>query len=815
MPWRARSFWIAAAAVAYAAFAALRASGGRGPAWFALTGLPLLLALAFRLTAPLVDRGRAGQAGHAGGAEDRIDPSARSAARAAVTGAALLLATRTGPASSSLLALGNLGAAIASIAALWSLSRMAGLGGLLQPPPTARRLDAAAFASLFWTIAVALPAADAVIPERAIGLDPSAIAYATTTAALGALAIIVVALVRVRIDRRLELGVADRTEAALLFTLTALSIGVLAALAGVARPESLLPLTSTIASLCVAISVVSGNPAALSRALRVTLALAALATPVALLAVYIVHDSPLRLDAAERTLVGLPRTPLGAAVFVACAACAIAGLFAPRLSRRFAPEGARWLRGLDAAARAALHPDPDTAMEAALLALRDLWDGRGPARPLPRPGLADRPPSPVGPALYRLAPPERVTVDLAGYAHRERTEIPQRLVTLADDEPEGVLRIEVLEAAQVRRAEVRPLLAWLEERGIGTVAAVRDAIGPAGALALPRAGRRAPMTLEEVEGLRMLADRLGAVLSAAGMLARSREREMDMQRKLTHAETESDRLARELAHGEARRRGIAERLARPARVGAYSPAARAAVEHIERLSVGGRPVTLLSGPGIDAVAWASLAHLASPRSGGPFTLVDGTGGAEHTLARWRDPDTSPVETARGGTLVVLDAHVLPADVQDEIGASLPDDVGLVVSVPQTPDVLVAAGQMGERLADRLGDRAVALPTLADRGEDLRALSLEQLARLGTRLRGRPLGLDLHALSLILEYPWPGNDAELAAVLLRAVLVTEGDVVGVRELTAIGFQAATTAPLTFDTSDLAPPAPRRRRSSKRA
>ncbi|HSN96799.1 MAG TPA: hypothetical protein VLS89_00830, partial [Candidatus Nanopelagicales bacterium] len=77
MPWRARSFWIAAAVVAYAAFAALRASGGRGPAWLALGGLPALLAVGWRLLAQPA-RG-----------EDRIEPDARSAARAALTGAAL------------------------------------------------------------------------------------------------------------------------------------------------------------------------------------------------------------------------------------------------------------------------------------------------------------------------------------------------------------------------------------------------------------------------------------------------------------------------------------------------------------------------------------------------------------------------------------------------------------------------------------------------------------------------------------------------------------------------------------------------------
>jgi DNA-binding NtrC family response regulator len=125
-------------------------------------------------------------------------------------------------------------------------------------------------------------------------------------------------------------------------------------------------------------------------------------------------------------------------------------------------------------------------------------------------------------------------------------------------------------------------------------------------------------------------------------------------------------------------------------------------------------------------------------------------------------------------------------VQGYLAAALPDDVGLIVTVPATVDALVASGRMSERLADRLGDRAVALPPLAARAEDLRALSLEHLGRIGVRLGTRPLGLAPKALAALLEHGWPANDAELYATLLRAALVAEGEVIGVKELAKIGF-----------------------------
>ncbi|WP_437784963.1 hypothetical protein [Sorangium sp. So ce1097] len=810
---RRRSFWIAAAAVAYTAFAALRASGGHGPAWLALLGLPALLALGFRW----VERPPRG--------EDRIEPAARSAAAVCLTGAAMLAAARSGPTGLALIALGNLGAAMASMAALVGLARIAGLGGLLEPPPSTRRLDAAAFASLFWTVAVALPAVSAVAPARAEGLDPLLVHYATSAASLGSLTVTLVALARLRIARRLELGVADRVEAALLLSATALAVGVAAAFVGVASPEAILPVTSAIAAVCVAFCTVAADAAQVSRALRLTLALAALATPPALLAVYAVHEAP-RGDLGLR---GAPQSSIGVAVFAACAICALAGLAAPALARRFAPEGARWLGAFDAATRAAMTPEPEAALETALSALREASDA----------AMTGQTP----PALYLLSPPERVTVDRAGYAHTEPSQVPARLIELAQVEPERVLRVEAAEAVEVRRPEVRPLLAWLAERDVGVVALVNDAEGPIGALAIPRGRRTSPMTLEEVNGLRALADRLGAVIAVSAMLSGSRGREVAARREAEERAREVARLERAVAQSAGRFRAIAALLARPARAAAYSPAARAALEQLERLGEAGGPVTLLTAPGIDAVAWGAVVHLSSARAAGPLAIVDGAApapeafahafaqargaaperdgaapaagddGTPRALALWRDPDSSPIEAARGGTLLILDAQALSAEVQSYLGAALPDDVGLVVAVPQTVDALVATGQMSERLADRLGDRAVALPSLASRAEDLRALALDHLARIGVRLRGRPFGLDLRALQAVLDHPWPGNDAEMGAVLLRAALVAEGDVIGDKELSAIGFASQAAPSERPEGLWSEPRRARRRRASK--
>src|SRR5262249_31055531 len=258
-------------------------------------------------------------------------------------GAAIVLAALTGSQSPGFVALGNLGAAIASMAALVALARLASLGGLIEPPASARRLDAAAFASMLWTVAVMLPAARALAPERAASLEPALLDWATVAASLGSLGLYLATAWRVRATRRLELGVAERASAALWLSATALAVGLLAAAAGVSSPERVLPFTAVVAALAISAGAVLPEATAIPRALRITVALAALAAPVALGAVYVTQAAPRRA---------------GAAVFAACALSAVAGLVAPLLARFFGA-GARWSEALRLATAAAMSPDPD------------------------------------------------------------------------------------------------------------------------------------------------------------------------------------------------------------------------------------------------------------------------------------------------------------------------------------------------------------------------------------------------------------------------------------------------------------------------
>jgi DNA-binding NtrC family response regulator len=179
--------------------------------------------------------------------------------------------------------------------------------------------------------------------------------------------------------------------------------------------------------------------------------------------------------------------------------------------------------------------------------------------------------------------------------------------------------------------------------------------------------------------------------------------------------------------------------------------------------------------------------------------------------------------ADGGTLGVIDLVALPREVQELVADALVASAApaAVSSVPamgligalRTPvRDLLAQGKLERRLAEMLGSGSVSLPALADRAEDLRAIVLDMLARIGIRLRGEPLGIDPPGLGLVMEHVWPGNEIELESTLLLAARLTRGKLVGADHLLQAGLklpglEPADTTPLPSFTA--AHRAPRRR------
>jgi two-component system NtrC family response regulator len=130
---------------------------------------------------------------------------------------------------------------------------------------------------------------------------------------------------------------------------------------------------------------------------------------------------------------------------------------------------------------------------------------------------------------------------------------------------------------------------------------------------------------------------------------------------------------------------------------------------------------------------------------------------------------------------------------------------LIASVHASLEPLSDLGKLSPALA-RLLEAEFALPSLAERAEDLRALVLDGLSRSSLRLGREPLGIEPTALRVLVEHSWPGNELELDSVLLRAVRVARGPAVSAEDLAASGFEART--PPRPEPTPLAPSTRRR-------
>jgi DNA-binding NtrC family response regulator len=745
-----RSYVLAIFTVAYVAIAAMAQQGSRPVAVGVLLAAPFLLGWAWRRTR------------HAEGLSAHIHPSALGALRFCVWGAVLWLAARTGPAGRPAFDLAaNVGLMIAVVAAQVALARVPGSDGLVQPPRSARALDAAGFCALVWGVACALPAARTFWPQPSASFDPLATDYATSAASIASLLVLLGAALRMRLTRRLELGVLDRAAGAVALCATAFSVALPAALVNLAAPDRALPLGALAASLACAWAATTPEATAVATSLRGAL-------------VVMVFGAPLALGAAA-----LAQHVAGYAGVITLAgslATLLVGIAARAAARPLTLEQTRWLEALQAAARAAREADPDVAITATLSALQGV-ESTIRARP----------------ELWRSEPPEVLSVDVAGYLHTARAEVPSGIFELARSEPERMLRRDVLAALEVRRPDARPLLGWMDARDALYVTLVTDEQQALGLLSFPKGSRKSPVTLEEAIAARQLCDRLSAVLSLSSSIARSRQREATARERADELVVETAKLEAIIELQSRPRDYALDMLAAEAQVACYSARARAAIDALGRHAGAGHDVLLELPVGIDALGYAALVHTAGARRSGPFVVVDGTAASAHDPASYAALD-SPLARARGGTLLVSNAAALPIVAQDALAVALaerppaeaPGAFGLIASTPRPLAELIEGHYLSRALARFLAPHAVSIPPLVERPEDLRGLIMDRLCKTGVRFDGQTLGIEPRALSLLVDYAWPGNLRELADVVERAAHAARGERVRAADLEAVRF-----------------------------
>jgi two-component system response regulator HydG len=166
------------------------------------------------------------------------------------------------------------------------------------------------------------------------------------------------------------------------------------------------------------------------------------------------------------------------------------------------------------------------------------------------------------------------------------------------------------------------------------------------------------------------------------------------------------------------------------------------------------------------------------------------------------------EHADGGTLFLDEAGELPMALQakllraveygevQRVGSLQPRQVDVAVIAATNRDLRAdaAAGRFRSDLFYRLGVIEIFLSPLRERREDIPYLTATFIRACAARLNKTVTGITPSAERFLQQAYWPGNVRELRNVIERACILSDGQLLGEREL-----QIATSAPAALDPS----------------
>jgi two-component system NtrC family response regulator len=235
---------------------------------------------------------------------------------------------------------------------------------------------------------------------------------------------------------------------------------------------------------------------------------------------------------------------------------------------------------------------------------------------------------------------------------------------------------------------------------------------------------------------------------------------------------------------------------------------------IERVANTNVSVMLLGASGTGKELLARGLHDASDRAGGTFVAINCAAIPENLLeselfGHEKGAFTGAVKTtegkielADGGTLFLDEVGDIPLPLQvkllrflqerviERVGSrkSIPVDTRIVCATHQDLEAMIADGRFREDLFYRLAEIVVKIPSLAERPGDAALLAKAFLARFAKEMNPAVKGFAPDALVAIDSWGWPGNVRELENRVKRAVIMTEGKLIGAADLDLVAPEA---------------------------
>lgn len=245
------------------------------------------------------------------------------------------------------------------------------------------------------------------------------------------------------------------------------------------------------------------------------------------------------------------------------------------------------------------------------------------------------------------------------------------------------------------------------------------------------------------------------------------------------------------------------------------PPMKALYETVRKVAPTDATVLVLGESGTGKEAIAHVLHDLSPRSAGPFVVIDcaaipetlleselfGYEKGAFTGATSQKP--GKLEMAQGGTVFLDEIGELSLNLQVKLLRALeqrvihrvggldpvPIDVRLVAATNRNLEEMVRQGKFRQDLYFRLNVVSVVLPPLRERGEDVILLA-EHFLREAAAAAGRSIkGFSEEARAALKAHRWEGNVRELKHRVEQAVILTNNFYISIEDLNLTGAGGA--------------------------
>ena len=244
-----------------------------------------------------------------------------------------------------------------------------------------------------------------------------------------------------------------------------------------------------------------------------------------------------------------------------------------------------------------------------------------------------------------------------------------------------------------------------------------------------------------------------------------------------------------------------------------SEAMRPVLRAAEKAAASVIPVLIEGESGVGKELIARAIHGSSARRAKPFVAVNCGAMPENLVESIlfghekgaftgaTDKHTGKFIEADGGTLFLDEVGELPLAAQVKLLRALQEgevepvggrknvkvDVRIVSATNRDLIADVKAGRFREDLFYRLHVFPVAVPPLRRRSEDIPALARHFLTRLAAEEGKRVRSFSAEAMALLAAFKWPGNVRQLENAIFRAVVLADGEQIGVNEFPQVSAQ----------------------------